>query len=348
MRITVAICTWNRADMLRQTLSRMCELVSPSDAAWELLVVDNNCTDATADVIRSFSDRLPLRVIEEHTPGVSHARNRVLQEASGDFILWTDDDVLVDRDWLASFVQAIHRYPDAAAYGGPIEPWFLEAPDAELCAAFPVLVDGFCALDHRRDAGPLSDRDDLWGANMAIRRDAVQGLRFNTAFGPTPTSPAGGDEVDFLRQIRSRGGVIVWCPEMRVKHCVTPSRATLAYLSEFTISKGREQAGLSFDNRDRTARLFLGSPLWLWRESTAAAAGYWASRAGLPVTPRKRLRSGPFPEHASKSVRTLIWLRERLFLTGISRAYSPDSTRNAGFHHDTGLNKRDRLCTTIE
>ena len=100
MRVTIAICTWNRCDLLRQTLERMTGLMQPPGTEWELLVVNNNCTDGTDQVLSGFEGRLPLRRVFESRPGQSNARNAAVGAARGEFILWTDDDVLVDPNWL--------------------------------------------------------------------------------------------------------------------------------------------------------------------------------------------------------------------------------------------------------
>src|ERR1035437_7164548 len=98
--VTLAICTFNRAPILKETLEQVCNLrISPS-VDLEVLVVDNNSTDSTPDVLSEMSARLPLRGLREPKPGQSHARNLVLREARGQFILWTDDDVLLENDWL--------------------------------------------------------------------------------------------------------------------------------------------------------------------------------------------------------------------------------------------------------
>jgi glycosyltransferase involved in cell wall biosynthesis len=69
MFVSVAICTWNRCDLLEQTLKQMTKLRVPPDVQWELLIVNNNCTDRTDAVIRAFSGRLPIRRTVERTPG---------------------------------------------------------------------------------------------------------------------------------------------------------------------------------------------------------------------------------------------------------------------------------------
>ena len=93
MHITIAICTWNRCKLLGQTLEQMTRLEIPPHVQWELLIVNNNSTDATSAMVASFSRRLPIRERFEPRPGLSHARNRALTESQGDYILWTDDDV---------------------------------------------------------------------------------------------------------------------------------------------------------------------------------------------------------------------------------------------------------------
>ena len=74
LSLTVAICTWNRSQSLQHTLEGFAQIAIPSETDWELLVVNNNCTDRTDEVIRVFEGRLPVRRIFEKRPGLSNAR----------------------------------------------------------------------------------------------------------------------------------------------------------------------------------------------------------------------------------------------------------------------------------
>src|SRR6266481_662849 len=118
---TVAICTWNRAASLLQTL-RSLTSIDPPNSPWELLVVNNHCTDETEDVLDRLQQELPLRRVFEAKPGVSQARNAAIQHAHGNYIIWTDDDVIVDKDWLCAYERAVNRWPEAAVFGGPVRP----------------------------------------------------------------------------------------------------------------------------------------------------------------------------------------------------------------------------------
>jgi glycosyltransferase involved in cell wall biosynthesis len=273
MRITVAICTWNRCRLLAQTLEQMTRLRVPGDTDWELLIVNNNCTDATREVIRSYSHRLRIREIVEKKPGLSHARNCALAHAKGDYILWTDDDVRVDEGWLTAFSETAARYPNGAVFGGPIEPWFPVTPDPEFLVSFPALRTGFCGVDHGEPERYLGPEQYVWGANMAFRRAAVDGLLFDPALGVCRMVFKIGEEKDFIQRVRQRGGSIVWSPAMRVQHYIDPSRMTRGYLKRRYTGHGR--TSIRKTGIPPGVRLF-GAPSWLWRQCLVAAARFLA------------------------------------------------------------------------
>ena len=99
--VTVIICTRNRALQLASVLDSACKLIVPPGLTWEFVVVDNGSADGTADVVTRYVDRLPIRCVREETPGLSNARNRGVEAANGEYICWTDDDVVIDPEWLA-------------------------------------------------------------------------------------------------------------------------------------------------------------------------------------------------------------------------------------------------------
>ncbi|CAN5913639.1 hypothetical protein BH11GEM2_BH11GEM2_20650 [soil metagenome] len=127
VRATVVICTRNRAATLARALESLCGLRVPDATSWEGLVVDNASTDATSHVVARSVDRLPVRMALESQPGLSHARNRAVAEARGDYILWIDDDAVPHADWLAAYLAAFEAWPNAVVFGGPIDVAF-DAP----------------------------------------------------------------------------------------------------------------------------------------------------------------------------------------------------------------------------
>src|SRR6516165_2736912 len=121
MFVTVAICTRNRAGSLRRTLESLAALQIPGDLTWEIVIVHNS-TDHTDDVINKYLERLPVRRVLETRAGLSNARNQAVDTAKGEYIVWTDDDVIVDPGWLSAYAAAFRRWPEAAVFGGRIKP----------------------------------------------------------------------------------------------------------------------------------------------------------------------------------------------------------------------------------
>jgi glycosyltransferase involved in cell wall biosynthesis len=263
MRITVAICTYNRAALLDQTLAQVCQLRIPAGVDWELLVINNRCTDDTDAVLARFAGLLPLRRLYEPKPGQSHARNCGLEHVKGDWVLWTDDDVLVEPGWVEAFAGTVARYPEAAAVGGRVDPWFVREPDPVLAEAFPLLRNGFCGTNLGAEERYLRRDELLMGCNMAYRMGFIGSQRFDPALGRVQAFQGGGDDFEYLREVFRRGGKAVWSPEMRVKHYVDPARMTLEYLRRFYYDAGvcqvRKQ-GVPPGPR------LLGMPRWLVRK----------------------------------------------------------------------------------
>jgi glucosyl-dolichyl phosphate glucuronosyltransferase len=262
MKVTVAICTWNRAKLLDQTLTAMHNLHIPHGIEWDLLIVNNNCTDETDNVIRKHAHVLPITRLFEPKSGQSNARNCAIAHAQCDWIVWTDDDVLVDPDWLFAFSETATRYPDAVAIGGRIMPWFPCEPDPDLMVGFPALRNGYCGLDLGPDECPLTVNQTFYGANMAFNSAKVKGLRFDPRLGHNDQFQGGGDDLAFYKSALTRGALALWSPRMVVRHYVGPERMTLAYLRNL-LTDGAERV-IRMEGIPAGPRLF-GVPRWLLR-----------------------------------------------------------------------------------
>ncbi|HEV3439729.1 MAG TPA: glycosyltransferase [Gemmata sp.] len=286
MLVTVAMCTWNRAALLDQTLTRMRELRIPAGLTWELLIVNNNSTDNTDEVIDKHTANLPIRRLLEKKQGHSNARNCAIDHAQGELILWTDDDVDPDLGWLSAAVEAFARHPDAAAVGGPIEPWFAIDPDPDLMAAFRELRIGYCGVDHGPNERWLGVGEAIYGANMAFRRSLVTGLRFDPRTGRNGVILSNGDDTTYVAAVRNRGGKVLWAPPMRLRHYVDPHRMTLPYLERFNRDNARLEVLTTPGGPYST---IFGVPRWLIRQYAAAVARTWLFR--LACRRQDRLRA---------------------------------------------------------
>lgn len=187
MKFTVAICTWNRASLLSRVLTQLARIHHPA-CAWEVVVVNNNSTDDTERVLDAFAGRLALRPVFEHRPGLSHARNAAVGQATGDYIVWTDDDALVDVSWLAAYRRAVERRPEAAVFGGPVRPQFEGTPPPWLSAAWLDIQAAFATRDLGAEPFELDIAGELpYGANFVVRARAK-----TVCLRPYPRKKAGG------------------------------------------------------------------------------------------------------------------------------------------------------------
>lgn len=280
MHVTVAICTWNRAGLLAQTLEAMTRLQVPPATNWELLLVNNNCTDETDKVLARFRSRLPLRRCWEPEPGLSHARNRAVREAGGDYLIWTDDDVLVAEDWLAAYCGVFARRPEAAVFGGPVAPWFEGEPPAWLVSAFPRVASLYAAIDLGDRPLPLESEGPLpYGANMAVRMREQRQFAYDPRRGVRQNTRGLGEETFVLQCILKAGATGWWVPEARVRHFIPRRRQTMRFLRAYCFDCGRALA--PYLDHAQVPKWF-GRPRWVWRRALEAEICFRLKRWLLP------------------------------------------------------------------
>jgi glycosyltransferase involved in cell wall biosynthesis len=270
MFVSVVICTWNRCLLLRQTLERLTQLRVPPDVGWELLVVNNNCTDATEEVLAEFGNALPLRRTFESNPGLSHARNRAIGEARGDYLLWTDDDVHVAPDWLAEYARALERWPEAAYLGGPVAPQFAVPPPAWVRRHFDLLQSPFALRDYGPEVRPLAPNEKPFGANMLIRKDVLRPGAFDPRLGRTGTASLLGEEAQLFAELERAGHQGVWVGTARVLHYIPAERLTLRYIWDYFEGYGRTLVRQG--DTTPTGRSVCGVPTWAVRNYLTSLA----------------------------------------------------------------------------
>lgn len=266
MKVTVAICTHDRAELLGRTLESLTDLDVPDTVDWRVLVVQNACSDRTPEVLNHFADRLPLRRIEEPKPGHSRARNRAIEAAEGDYLVWTDDDVQLHRRWLGAYAQAFHEWPEAAFFGGPVVPKFAGRPPRWLREAFGALESiraAYAARDFGSRSFQIDCRDQLpYGANMALPISVQRRHRYDPALGRRGRDLVGGDELQVLGNLLDEGKKGRWVPRARVAHLIPADRQNLGYIRRYFRDQGR-LTDVRADEED-IARLF-GRPRWAFR-----------------------------------------------------------------------------------
>lgn len=242
-KISVCICTYNRCRSLARTLE---SLEGQGGDAWsraELIVIDNNCSDDTAGVVDQFAGRLPIRRVREGAQGLSHARNRALAEAQGDWVLFTDDDVVLDRGWLAAFLSAFDSHPEAGFAGGRVIPAWDGAPPRWFKGQHLDLIDGLLVWYDLGDETRAMTQDDPnpFGASFAIQRQRTAGLGgFRTDLGVNGRNAGRGEETEFVERARRQGENGVYVGEAVCHHYAEDHRFTPMALYRHGRAKARE------------------------------------------------------------------------------------------------------------
>ena len=259
MFVTVAICTWNRAALLNQCLQQMTQLKIPDGVQWELVVVNNNCTDTTDSVLGRWASKLPLVRVLERRQGKSHALNAAIERARGDLILWTDDDVLVDPLWLTQHVAAAREMPEASFFGGPIRPRFENRPPAWIDEAWEYISGTFAELELGDQNLRFDDRTHAFGANFAIRGDVQRSYRYDTRLGRVGESDIRCEETELQCRMMNDGHQGYWVPCASVDHIIPDERLTHDYVRAWQVGIGESIGILKNEGAESRSS-------WAWRK----------------------------------------------------------------------------------
>lgn len=231
MKYSIIIATYNRAEELVHTLNGLARL--QASAPWEVIVADNNSTDATRQVVGAAAETFPapLRYVFEGTQGKAAALNTAIREARGEILVFTDDDALVEPDWLDRAGAALDE-TGAAYVGGRVLPrWETSRPDwipnrsGRLWAVVALLDFGAGRREFGRGIGwPL-------GVNMAVRARVFHehGIWWDNRYDRIGNSLRGQGQREWCLRVRAAGLKGTYTPDMVVHHLVPADRLKKAY-----------------------------------------------------------------------------------------------------------------------
>jgi len=248
--ISVLICTYNRARLLRETLTALQSQQPPADCEVEIIVVDNNSTDNTPAVVAESAAHGGFRVVslKESRQGKSFALNTGLAHASGEVLALTDDDVIPAPDWLARIVDGF-RARDVQFVFGKVLPRWSRTPPPELLTAPAQDIWGPLAIVDYGDAAadylPESHSQRLpVGANLAFARSALLTIGgWRTDLGKVNNTLVSGEDHEIFMRLR-RFGLYVgyYDPLLTVRHFVPGDRLTRRYFRRWFFWHGKTQA----------------------------------------------------------------------------------------------------------
>lgn len=239
---TLIMPTHQRAAILPMVFEALAEIRLPDRWSVDLVVVVNACTDDTEAVLDEQLPRLPFaaRQVCEEDAGSSHARNRGIREATGDVLVFLDDDVLVDRDWLCELLRTFEETP-ADFVGGPVHLWW---HDVQRPAWFAPEFDSLLAAkDHGTEVRELDSPSAVVTINTAYRRRVVESIGdFRRALERRGKGTGSYEDIDFNKRALTAGFRLFYAPRARVRHWVEPSRISVPAMTRMIYYYGQARA----------------------------------------------------------------------------------------------------------
>jgi glycosyltransferase involved in cell wall biosynthesis len=256
IRLSLIIATYNRAEQLMTTLRSVATQRAQS-ALWECIVVDNNSTDNTRERVELFCQEHPKLNIHycfESTQGLSSARNRGIEAATGDILAFIDDDERIVEDFITAYIELFDTHADAMSAGGKII--------AEYTTARPRWMSRYTEqpianpMDFGHKVIPFPKHRIPGGGNMAMRREVFERIgTFNTSLGRTGKRLIGGEESDLFERMAHQNMRCYYVPRAVMYHIIPDEKLTDTYFERLALNIGISQHTRATLN-NRTMQLY--------------------------------------------------------------------------------------------
>ncbi|MBD2594103.1 glycosyltransferase family 2 protein [Nostoc spongiaeforme FACHB-130] len=235
---TVVIPTYNGATRLPKLLERLQQQQHTENISWEIIVVDNNSTDNTDQVVKNYQTNwqyaYPLKYVFEAKQGAAYARKRGVAEASGQLIGFLDDDNYPLSNWVAEAYTFAQKYPKTGAYGSQIHPDWEVEPSED----FQRRIAPFLAITERGNIPLLYESHKKLlppSAGLVVRRQIwLESVPQKTILtGRIPGNMLTSEDLEVLCYIQKSGWEIWYNPSMEIYHQIPQSRLKRDYLIPF-------------------------------------------------------------------------------------------------------------------
>jgi len=260
MLVSLGIATYNRSAWLRRLLESVTELDVVPGVSIEVIVIDNNSSDATQDVVNEFTRRLQIYSVKEMRQGLSFARNKAIDLAAGDLICFLDDDLTLRNGWLSAYIDALASSPGAAFAAGAVLPAFETSPPRWVRNNLEHLHGVFSLVQPDDNVRPIGPYECPLGGNICYRASVLRMHEFNTSLGRAGSSLIGGEDTEFTKSVRSRGHSGVWAGKAAVDHWIFTKQMSISYLCRWFFSSGQTAARINWpelkDRRDVASNPF--------------------------------------------------------------------------------------------
>jgi glycosyltransferase involved in cell wall biosynthesis len=245
--ISVIVCTYNRANILKNVLTDLCNQ-KLSKRFYEIIVVDNNSKDNTRKIVKDYCRMYPnINYKLETRQGLSNARNRGWKEACGQYVGYIDDDCRIPEDWLSVAKNIIERL-SPGVFGGPFYPFYTSSKPYWF-------KDSYGSQNPLKKAKILM-RDEvshIFGGNMFFGRSVLEKTGgFNPRLGMCGTKIAYSEETELLRKISLSEAEVTFYfdPELYVYHHVPSRKMKISWIIKTGFQYGRSSYEMNIEFKE--------------------------------------------------------------------------------------------------
>lgn len=264
MDASIILSTYNRDHLLADTLKSFCSM-DISGINFEIIVVDNADRKETQILVNSYKNLLPVICLVQPIQGKNVALNTAIPHASGDLLVFTDDDIIADSKWLKELIDGSCRWKDAKVFGGRIIPYF-NGKDSPIAQNHHYFDTVFGCADWGINEGFYSP-EKVWGANLAIRSTIFKsGIRYNENVGPKGANYIMGSETDLVWRLFKIGHRPVYLPGSLVYHQIREEQLTISWINKRFFRMGRTEAYEKYKDMVPDGVLWGNVPRYYYRE----------------------------------------------------------------------------------
>ena len=266
--ISLLVCTYNRSADLRELLQTAVVQETDGEFTYEILVIDNNSTDDTRQVVESFirEGHKGLSYIFEEKQGKSHALNTGLNAVRGAYYAIVDDDFILPPDWVRGIMQGFRSHPGASFVSGKVLPlWEGGTPPGWLteghwsAIAMADYGDNEFVADHERQVCLLA---------CSFRVEDVRQVGgYHSDLGPKEGRTGATEDLDLLKKLWRAGMHGVYVPNVEFLHKVSIDRASKAYHRKWHGDHGRSYAVMRAEEVERSSGRLFDVPIHLYRQA---------------------------------------------------------------------------------
>ena len=255
----VLIATCSRPELLKKTLDSLSEVIKP-DCYSGTIIIENGSKNGVEELVKSYKEELKISYIFTDRPHKTNATNLALKGVGNTAVLFSDDDVIYDKNILTEYAEAVKGIDSGVFCGGPVDVSHKVEPSEFLKKYLPLSATGTNWSDDMSEV----DKPIFLGSNwLAFADDIKHAGGFNSDLGPGSTNNSTGDETDMQKRLLKNAVKGRYVPGAIVKHFVPAERCTPEWAVDRISRVGASYAFMNKSSKYELLKMRIQSVIFL-------------------------------------------------------------------------------------